>query len=116
MAAHLKITLQLLNLINSMHPSEPHWYLATLGTDPDFQGKGIGSSLLRPVLDHCDAEGWPAYLESSKERNIPFYFRHGFTVVREVPLPVAGPTSGRCGATPTMISGGGSPRAWRAGR
>ena len=46
---------------------------------------------MRPVLDHCDAEGWPAYLESSKERNIPFYARHGFAVVEEVPLPARGP-------------------------
>ena len=92
MAGRLKATLQLLSLIESLHPHEPHWYLATLGTDPDFQGKGIGSALMRPVLDQCDAEGWPAYLESSKERNIPFYSRHGFKVVRQVPLPSGGPT------------------------
>jgi GNAT superfamily N-acetyltransferase len=91
-AAHLASTLQMLNLIESMHPHEPHWYLATLGTDPEAQGKGIGSALLRPVLDHCDEEGWPAYLESSKERNVPFYARHVFTVVKEVPLPRGGPT------------------------
>jgi GNAT superfamily N-acetyltransferase len=90
-ASHLASTLQMLNLIESLHPHEPHWYLATLGTDPEAQGQGIGSALMRPVLDHCDAEGWPAYLESSKERNVPFYSRHGFAVVREVPLPGGGP-------------------------
>jgi GNAT superfamily N-acetyltransferase len=89
-ASHLKSTLQLLNLIESIHPHEPHWYLATLGTDPEMQGKGIGSALMRPVLDHCDAEGWPAYLESSKERNIPFYSRHGFEIVQEVHMPAGG--------------------------
>jgi GNAT superfamily N-acetyltransferase len=91
-AAHLTSTLKMLNLIESLHPHEPHWYLATLGTDPEAQGQGIGSALMRPVLEHCDAEGWPAYLESSKERNIPFYSRHGFAVVREVPLPGGGPS------------------------
>jgi ribosomal protein S18 acetylase RimI-like enzyme len=90
-ASHLASTLKMLNLIESLHPHEPHWYLATLGTDPEAQGQGIGSSLMRPVLEHCDAEGWPAYLESSKERNVPFYSRHGFEVVREVPLPGGGP-------------------------
>ena len=90
-AAHLSATLRLLSLIESVHPHEPHWYLATLGTDPCAQGKGIGSALMRPALDHCDAEGWPAYLESSKERNVPFYARHGFQVVRELPLPGGGP-------------------------
>jgi len=90
--SHLKSTLDMISLIESMHPHEPHWYLATLGTDPDAQGRGIGSALMRPVLDHCDAEGLPAYLESSKERNVPFYARHGFTVVKEVPLPHGGPS------------------------
>jgi ribosomal protein S18 acetylase RimI-like enzyme len=89
--AHLKTTLQLLNLIESMHPKEPHWYLATLGTEPARQGKGVGSSLMRPVLDSCDQEGFGAYLESSKERNVPFYRRHGFEVTREVDLPGRGP-------------------------
>jgi GNAT superfamily N-acetyltransferase len=51
-----------------------------LGTDPRYQGKGIGSALLAPVLEQCDAEGLPAYLESTKERNVPFYARHGFEV------------------------------------
>jgi GNAT superfamily N-acetyltransferase len=90
--SHLKTTLDMISLIESLHPHEPHWYLATLGTDPEAQGRGIGSALMRPVLDQCDAEGWPAYLESSKERNVPFYARHGFAVVKEVPLPKGGPS------------------------
>jgi GNAT superfamily N-acetyltransferase len=90
-ASHLKSTLQLINMMESMHPHEPHWYLATLGTDPEVQGKGIGSALMRVVLGHCDDEGLPAYLESSKERNVPFYSRHGFKVVKEVPIPGGGP-------------------------
>jgi GNAT superfamily N-acetyltransferase len=90
--SHVKSTLEMINLIESMHPHEPHWYLATLGTDPEVQGRGIGSALMRPVLELCDVEGWPAYLESSKERNVPFYARHGFEVVKEVPLPGGGPS------------------------
>jgi ribosomal protein S18 acetylase RimI-like enzyme len=90
-AAHLATTLRLLNLVESMHPHEPHWYLATLGTAVEQQGKGVGSALMRPVLQHCDTEGIPCYLESSKERNVPFYRRHGFEVVKEVPLPGEGP-------------------------
>jgi ribosomal protein S18 acetylase RimI-like enzyme len=87
----LPTTLRLLNVIESMHPKEPHWYLASLGTAVELQGKGIGTALMRPVLAHCDAAGLPCYLESSKERNVPFYRRHGFEVVREVPLPNDGP-------------------------
>jgi len=88
---HLVTTIQLLNLIESMHPREPHWYLATLGTETASQGQGIGSSLMRPVLDQCDENGVPAYLESSKARNVPFYRRHGFEVTQEVELPGGGP-------------------------
>jgi len=87
----LPTTLRILNLMEGMHPHEPHWYLASLGTAVELQGKGIGSALMRPVLEHCDAEGIPAYLESSKERNVPFYGRHGFEVVKEVRLPDDGP-------------------------
>jgi len=34
-----------------------------------------------------DAEGLPAYLESSKESNVPFYERHGFAVTETFDLP-----------------------------
>ncbi|MGH2912475.1 MAG: GNAT family N-acetyltransferase, partial [Solirubrobacteraceae bacterium] len=66
-------------------------YLAVLGTEPDMQGQGLGSAVLEPVLRQCDNDGVAAYLESSKERNIAFYARHGFRVTGEIRLP-RGPT------------------------
>ncbi len=78
--------------IERNHPREPpHWYLAVLGTDPPAQGQGLGSAALRPVLEQCDVDGVGAYLESSKERNIDFYARHGFQVMRETRLPFGPP-------------------------
>lgn len=78
--------------LESVHPVEPHWYLSLLGTDPAHQGRGIGSALIRAVTDQCDEQGLPAYLESSKESNVPFYERHGFKVTAEHPLPNGGPS------------------------
>jgi GNAT superfamily N-acetyltransferase len=85
-------SLGLLNQVEKVHPEEPHWYLSVLGTDPAHQGKGVGSALMQPVLDRCDEEGLGAYLESSKEANIPFYRRHGFEVTTEVTIKGGGPT------------------------
>ena len=46
---------------------------------------------MAPVLERCDDEGVPAYLESSKEKNVPYYERHGFRVTGELRLPKDGP-------------------------
>jgi ribosomal protein S18 acetylase RimI-like enzyme len=74
------------------HPRKPeHFYLAVLGTDPSAQGRGLGSAVLRGVLDQCDHDGVGAFLESSKESNIAFYARHGFRVTEEIRL-VRGPS------------------------
>ncbi len=72
--------------IERAHPLEPHWYLAVLGTDPRHQGRGVGSALLAPILARCDADRVPAYLESSKRANVPFYERHGFRVLGELAI------------------------------
>ncbi len=82
----LPVALRALDETDKVHPSEPHWYLALLGTDPDHQGKGYGTAAISPVLDICDRDGTPAYLESSKEQNVPFYERHGFEVTSTLDL------------------------------
>ena len=83
---------QVVQLMEKHHPREPpHYYLPTLGVEPEFQGRGFGSALLQPVLGRCDAERLPAYLESSKWRNVVLYERHGFRVVEELNLPKGGP-------------------------
>jgi ribosomal protein S18 acetylase RimI-like enzyme len=83
--------MRLLQEVEKARPTQDHWYLATIGTAPGHQGRGIGSALLTEVLDRVDREGLPAYLESSKERNVPFYRRHGFEVTREIRLSDAPP-------------------------
>jgi GNAT superfamily N-acetyltransferase len=72
--------------LESNHPSEPHYYLPFVGVDPEWQGRGLGAALMRPVLDRCDSEGVPAYLEASSPRNRALYERHGFETTEEFTL------------------------------
>ena len=78
-------------LMDECHPQQPHDYLFFLGTRPGWQSRGLGSALLREVLDRCDRDGRPAYLEATSEENRRLYLRHGFVVSGEINLP-DGPT------------------------
>jgi GNAT superfamily N-acetyltransferase len=49
-----------------------------------MQGKGLGSALMQPILELCEREGIPAYLETETESNVGFYSRKGFTVRQEI--------------------------------
>lgn len=80
-----------MDVIEKRHPHEPHWYLQAIGTDPARQGNGYGGLVIRRQLALADAAGAPAYLESSKETNIPIYKSFGFEVTGEIALP-NGPT------------------------
>jgi ribosomal protein S18 acetylase RimI-like enzyme len=76
-----------LGLLEANHPHAPHWYLGFLGVIPALQRCGLGSALLRTTLAEVDAAGEPAYLEATSPANRRLYERHGFQVVRELPLP-----------------------------
>ena len=67
-------------------PREPHWHLSVLGVAPDRRGTGVGSALLRPMLDRADRGARPAYLETANPANLPLYARHGFAVRDEVEI------------------------------
>jgi GNAT superfamily N-acetyltransferase len=70
---------ELLERFESAHPRDrQHYYLSLLGTNPKQRGKGLGMALLRHNLDLMDAEGVPAYLESSNPANDRRYERVGF--------------------------------------
>jgi len=72
-------SLRYLRRVEEVHPHDEHWYLATLGVDPDHQGRGHGNRLLDTVLAKIDEVGLPVYLETDKERNLAYYQRFGFT-------------------------------------
>lgn len=84
--------LLLLEQVEKAHPSEPHYYLEFVGTDPAHRGKGCGAAVIEPVVERADAEGVGCYLENSKESNIAFYSRFGFTVRETLAVRKGGPT------------------------
>jgi ribosomal protein S18 acetylase RimI-like enzyme len=76
-----------LSLMAEVHPTDAHHYLFFVGTRPGWQGRGIGSAVMSPVLETCDNDVAPAYLEATSEGNKALYLRHGFEVMSELNLP-----------------------------
>jgi len=70
---------------------QPYYYLSLLATHPDHAGNGFGISLLADNLERIDAEGAPAYLESTNRANDQRYERLGFAPCGEFELPEDGP-------------------------
>lgn len=72
-------------LTEDIHPSGPaHAYLWMIGVTPERQGEGLGTALIASVLDRCDRDGLPAYLEASSERSKGLYERLGFACTGRV--------------------------------
>jgi GNAT superfamily N-acetyltransferase len=65
-------------LFDDHQPPGSYWYLQFLGVAPGWQGRGIGSAVMAPVLERCDHEGARAYLDATSERNRRLCERHGF--------------------------------------
>jgi ribosomal protein S18 acetylase RimI-like enzyme len=91
--------------IESNHPTTPHYYLPFVGLEPALQGKGIGTALMRPILERCDRERMPAYLEASSPRNRACYLRQGFQVTEEFTFPRGGPPTWRMWRAPRAATG-----------
>jgi ribosomal protein S18 acetylase RimI-like enzyme len=102
---HSPRVLRSVAVLEGGHPSEPkfpeHYYLAFLGVHPDWQGRGLGASLLAPVLERCDSERKPAFLEASSPRNRALYERHGFEVMEEFALGRGAPPQWRMWREPS---------------
>ena len=73
-------------------PAEPYHYCQFLSTVPAFQGRGVGSALLRDTLARADADGCLAYHEATSPRNRALYERHGYVDLGELEVPDGGPT------------------------
>jgi ribosomal protein S18 acetylase RimI-like enzyme len=92
--------LRALAAAESDHPADPHYYLPVVGVEPEWQGRGLGTALMRPVLERCDDDMLPAYLEATSPRNRALYQRHGFEVTGQFSVGPGSPPSWRMWRTP----------------
>jgi hypothetical protein len=68
----------------------PHYYLWGLVVEPSHHRSGIGTALLKPLIERADKEGVPVYLETHKEANVAYYERFGFSLVQTDTIPTYG--------------------------
>jgi ribosomal protein S18 acetylase RimI-like enzyme len=77
-------------VIDEHHPPGSYYFLQFMGVEPQRQGRGIGSALVRLILERCDREQEWAYLDATSELNKRLYERHGFEAGNEY-APDGGP-------------------------
>jgi len=80
------------NILIKVHDElmpRPHWYLWAIAVDPDRQGMGVGTKLMQYGLENADAQNLPCYLETHDEKDVLFYMKRGFDVVRIQQIPGA---------------------------
>lgn len=73
----------------SLRPAEDAHWLEHFYLAPHLQGSGIGTAVLRELLDQCDCDGTLVrlnVLQGSPARRL--YERHGFTLETEDPVDV----------------------------
>ena len=72
--------------IKNYHPKEPFTYLWFIGVAPDNQNRGKGSSLLEEIIEDSRLKGRSIYLETSVDRNLPWYKKYGFEIFQTLEL------------------------------
>jgi len=72
--------------IKAHHPKGPFAYLWFIGVAPASQNQRKGSDLLNWLIKRYDQQGLPIYLETSVERNLPWYTKHGFEIFNTLQL------------------------------
>jgi GNAT superfamily N-acetyltransferase len=73
-------------MIKSNHPKESIACLWFIGVNPQLQGKGVGSAFIQEVIKECEQKKRPIYLETSMEKNLPFYKKFGFEIFQSLQL------------------------------
>jgi GNAT superfamily N-acetyltransferase len=70
--------------IKKLQRGELIYYLWFIGVEATEQNKGIGTRFMQEIISHCTAMERTIYLETSTEKNIPWYQQFGFTIYNEL--------------------------------
>lgn len=81
---------ELLSIVTA-HPEDKdlfaprgQWRIRGMATEPAFQGFGYGGQALEALLAWGREKKLPLFWCNAREKAIPFYLRHGFTVESEL--------------------------------
>lgn len=88
--ARLRLLNDFVDAKHESHISSAHWYLAYIGIDPDFQGAGFASKLIKPMLEKFTASHLACYLETNTTKNVGLYEHYGFVLLEEFVEPQSG--------------------------
>jgi ribosomal protein S18 acetylase RimI-like enzyme len=72
--------------IRNLQPKEPIYYLWFIGVKPEEQNRGIGSALLSEITRDAEQLNRTLCLETSTERNIPWYQKFGLEKYNELDI------------------------------
>lgn len=70
--------------IKKNYPDDNIAYLWFIGVGPNNQGRGIGSKMLTEIVEQNEKRGREIYLETSTQRNLPWYEKNGFKIYNEI--------------------------------
>ena len=73
--------------IKNKHAKPGCWYLYVFVTMPEFRGKGLGSKIMKPMLNYLDEHNQDCYLETLLPINLEIYKKFGFKLKEEVKVP-----------------------------
>lgn len=64
--------------IKKLQPRLAMMYLWFIGVSPEHQHQGIGTNMMRDIIQISEAKNLPVYLETSTLENISWYSKFGF--------------------------------------
>ena len=76
-------TVRWLNAWEHVDPDAAHAHFGPFGVEPELQGCGIGTVVLREYTRRLDEAGENSYLETEKPQNVALYSRFGYEVIAE---------------------------------